>query len=100
MTLMKLRLNLLQDDLAERFNVSQSVVSRVLSYWIDLMEENMREYIPWLPRETILATMPQCFKEHYPGTTCIIDCSKTPLQKARNLDSWGESFSHYYAQNS
>ncbi|XP_071392573.1 uncharacterized protein [Centroberyx affinis] len=99
LTMMKLRLNLLQEDLAERFSVSQSVVSRVLSYWIDLMEENMREYIPWLPREIIRATMPQCFKEHYPGTPCIIDCSETPLQKARNLDSRAESFSHYYAQN-
>ncbi|XP_049925645.1 uncharacterized protein LOC126405769 isoform X2 [Epinephelus moara] len=87
LTLMKLRHNLLQDDLAERFCVSQSVVSQLLSYWIDHMEENMREYIPWLPRETIRATMPQCFKDHYPGTTCIIDCSETPLQKARNLDS-------------
>ncbi len=59
----------------------------------------MKEYIPWLPKETILATMPQCFKEYYPGTTCIIDCSETPLQKASNLDSRAESFSLYYAQN-
>ncbi|XP_059195123.1 uncharacterized protein LOC131976217 [Centropristis striata] len=99
MTLMKLRLNLLQDDLAERFRVSQSVVSRVISQWLDLMEEKMRCCVPWLPRETIQATMPQCFKEHYPSTTCIIDCSETPLQKAHNLDSRGESYSHYYGQN-
>lgn len=57
LTLMNLRLNLLQDDLAERFSVSQSVVSRVLSDWIHLTEENMREYIPCLPKETIRAAM-------------------------------------------
>ena len=51
MTLMKLRLNLLQDDIAERFRVSQSVVSRVISQWLDLMEEKMRCCVPWLPRE-------------------------------------------------
>ncbi|KAL7877147.1 hypothetical protein SRHO_G00037900 [Serrasalmus rhombeus] len=39
MTLMKLRLNLLQDDLAERFRVSQPIVSKVTSCWLDLMEE-------------------------------------------------------------
>ncbi|XP_041928787.1 uncharacterized protein si:dkey-56d12.4 [Alosa sapidissima] len=99
MTLMKLRLNLLQDDIAKRFRVSQTMVSRIISQWLDIMEEKMRCYVPWLPRKTIQATMPQCFKEHYPLTTCIINCSETPLQKAHNLDSRGESYSHYYGQN-
>ncbi|CAM4548289.1 unnamed protein product [Leuciscus chuanchicus] len=98
-TLMKLRLNLLQGDLAERFGVSQSIVSKVISCWLDIMEEKMRCYIPWLPRETIQATMPQCFREKFPNTTCVIDCSETPLQKPRNLDSRGEFYSHYYGQN-
>ena len=82
MTPMKLWLNLLQDVIAERFRVSQSVVSRVSSQWLDLMEEKMRCYVSWLPRETIQATMPQSFKEHYPLTTCVI----APLQKAHNLE--------------
>ncbi|KAL6478140.1 hypothetical protein MHYP_G00139750 [Metynnis hypsauchen] len=99
MTLMKLRLNLLQDDIAERFRVSQPIVSKVTSCWLDLLEEKVRCYIPWLPRETIQATMPQCFREHYPNTACVIDYSETPLQKPHNLDSRGESYSHYYGQN-
>jgi hypothetical protein len=63
------------------------------------MEENMRCYVPWLPRETIQAMLPQCFQEHYPKVTCIIDCSETPFQKPHNLDSRGESYSHNYGQN-
>ncbi|XDV52363.1 hypothetical protein PO909_021097 [Leuciscus waleckii] len=55
MTMMKLKLNLLQGDLAERFAVSQGLVNRIFSYWID--------------------TMPQCFREKFPNTTCIIDCN-------------------------
>ncbi len=46
MTMMKLKLNL-QGDLAERFDVSHIVVSRIISYWIDTMEEHMRVYIQW-----------------------------------------------------
>ena len=92
-------LNLLQGDLAEGFAVSQGVLSRILSYWIETMAEHMRNYIPWLPRETIQNTMPQCFKEMFPNTTCIIDCSETTHQKAHNLHSRGESFSHYYSSN-
>lgn len=99
MTLMKLRLNLLQADIAERFRVSQPIVSRVTSCWLDLMEEKMRCFIPWLPSEKIQATMPQCFKEHYPKTTCVIDCSETPLQKLHNLNPSSESCSHSYGQN-
>uniref|UniRef100_A0A673ZJ57 THAP-type domain-containing protein n=1 Tax=Salmo trutta TaxID=8032 RepID=A0A673ZJ57_SALTR len=95
-TLMKL--NLLQGDLAELFAVSQGVVSRILPYWIDTMEHR-RMYIPWLPRETIQNTLPQCFKEKFPNTTCFIDCSETTLQKAHNIDSRGQSFSHYYSSN-
>jgi hypothetical protein len=45
-TLMKLKLNLLQGDLAEGFAVSKGVGSRILSYWIDTMEEHMRINIP------------------------------------------------------
>ncbi|CDQ83293.1 unnamed protein product [Oncorhynchus mykiss] len=45
-----MKLNLLHSDLAEHFAVSQGVVSRILSYWIDTMEELMRIYIPWQPR--------------------------------------------------
>ena len=94
MTLMELRLNLLQDDIAERFRVSQSVVSRIISQWMDFMEDKMRCYVPWLTRETIQATMPQSFKENDPLTTCLIDCSETPSSegsqsglKSRDLQS-------------
>ncbi len=41
MTMMKLKLKLLQGDLAERFDVFQIVVNRIISYWIDTMEEHM-----------------------------------------------------------
>ncbi len=40
--MMMLNLNLLQGDLAECFYVSQSVVSQIISNWIDTMEEHMR----------------------------------------------------------
>uniref|UniRef100_A0A1A8PLH0 Si:dkey-56d12.4 n=3 Tax=Nothobranchius TaxID=28779 RepID=A0A1A8PLH0_9TELE len=95
MTLMKLKLNLLLEDLAERFGVCPSGVSRIVSHWIDLMEICMKSYIPWLSKETIAGTMPQFFKSHYPGTTCIVDISEIKLKKPRRLDCWGDSFMRY-----
>ncbi|KAL2101690.1 hypothetical protein ACEWY4_003451 [Coilia grayii] len=43
MTLMKLQLNFLQDGTAESFRVSQSVISRIISWWLDPMEEKMSD---------------------------------------------------------
>ncbi|XP_077055280.1 uncharacterized protein LOC143706825 [Siphateles boraxobius] len=99
LTLMKLRLNLMIGDLSRRFFISESLSSKIISYWIDKLEEVTRNLIPWLPRETIRATMQQAFKMKYPNTTCILDCSESLLQKPKNLDSRGESYSHYYSHN-
>uniref|UniRef100_A0A3Q2T4H3 Uncharacterized LOC105927494 n=1 Tax=Fundulus heteroclitus TaxID=8078 RepID=A0A3Q2T4H3_FUNHE len=99
MTMMKLKLNLLQGDLAEIFDVSQGLVSQILSYWIDTMEENMRIHVRWLPRRTIRSAVPQCFKETFPNTTCIVDCVETALQKPHKPDCMGVSCSHYYSSN-
>ncbi|KAK7482090.1 hypothetical protein BaRGS_00026674 [Batillaria attramentaria] len=99
MTLMKLRLNLLLEDLARRFSVSVSQVSKVNTFWIRKLSAELGKLIYWLPRETIRATMPECFKSKYPRTTCIIDCAETIMQKAQNLDSRGETYSQYKSHN-
>ncbi|XP_026113187.1 uncharacterized protein LOC113091771 [Carassius auratus] len=99
LTLMKLKLNLLIEDLAIRFCISVSQVSRIISFWIDTMAAVLKELIPWLPKETIRATTPEAYKQHYPNVTCILDCSESEVQRPGNLDSRSESYSHYYACN-
>uniref|UniRef100_A0A669BKE1 DDE Tnp4 domain-containing protein n=1 Tax=Oreochromis niloticus TaxID=8128 RepID=A0A669BKE1_ORENI len=86
-------------DLSRQFHISQSMASKIISHWLDKLEEVLRPLIPWLPKETIQATMPEAFKKNFPNATCIIDCSETLLQKPRNLGSRGESYSHYYSHN-
>ncbi|XP_034043800.1 uncharacterized protein LOC117525943 isoform X1 [Thalassophryne amazonica] len=95
MTLMKLRQNFVMADLARRFKVSQGLVSKTVGMWVDIMCEHMKDFTVWLPRETIKATLPKAFKDHFANTTCVIDCTETVLQKTKNLDS----YSHYYANN-
>lgn len=99
LTLMKLRQNFVIADLARRFKMSPGQVSKTLKFWIDVIAEHTQDLIPWLPRETIKATLPQIFMENFPNTTCVIDCTESVLQKAKNLDSRTESYSHYYANN-
>ncbi|KAL7387754.1 hypothetical protein ABVT39_000377 [Epinephelus coioides] len=99
LTLMKLRQNFVMADLARQFKISQGQVSKTMGIWLDIMCEHMKDLIVWLPRETIKATLPKAFKEHFGNTTCVTDCTETVLQKAKNLDSRSESYSHYYANN-
>lgn len=96
MTLMKLRTNHVTGYLSKQFYISESMASKIISYWIDKLDEVLRPLIPWLPRETIQATMPETFKEKFPNTTCIVHCTDCLLQKNQDLDSKGESYSHYY----
>lgn len=98
MTLMKLRLNLFLGDLARRFGVSESFVSKTITYWIDKLAKEMSVLIGWLSRETIRATLPESFKT-FPKTTCIMDCAETIMQKPSNLKSRGESYSNYKSHN-
>lgn len=99
LTFMKLRQNFAVADLARRFKRSASQVSKIIAHWIDVLAVHTKDLIPWLPRETIKATMPEVFLKNFPDLTCIIDCSESVLQKAKNLDSRSESYSHYYASN-
>ncbi|XP_076154962.1 uncharacterized protein LOC143138353 [Alosa pseudoharengus] len=99
MTLIKLKLNLILGDIAHRFNVSTSMASIVISHWIDVMGEQFKVLIPWLPRETIRATMPLSFQRNYPRTTCIIDCAESAMQRATNHDSRSDTFSQYKSRN-
>ena len=99
LTIMKLRQNFVLADLARRFKISASQVSKTIKHWIDVLAEHTKDLIPWLPRDTIISTMPQVFLQHFPDVTCIIDCTESVLQKANNLDSRSESYSHYYASN-
>ncbi|XP_047439287.1 uncharacterized protein si:dkey-56d12.4 [Mugil cephalus] len=99
MTLMKLKTNQVVGHLSRRFHTSQSMASKIISYWIDKLDEVLRPLIPWLPRETIRATMPAVFKGNFPNVTCLLDFSESLLQKPENLNSRRESHSHYYSHN-
>ena len=75
MVLMKLRLNVPHQDLAYRFGVSMSTVSRTFAHWLVIMDVRLSPLIRWPEREELWKTMPQCFKFSFGNkTTVIIDC--------------------------
>ena len=86
LTLMKLRLNLLNDDLAFRFKISSGKVSQIFITWIKLMSKELSVLIIWPSRQQIRATLPGCFKKLFPKTRTIIDCSEVFMDTPSSLE--------------
>ena len=62
LTLMKLRLNLTEEDLGFRFGISPATVSRYFITWICFMYHHLKE-IDWCPTgEQVAGTLPNAFK--------------------------------------
>lgn len=85
LTLVKLRLDLKLTDLAFRFGVSKSVVSRYLTTWISFLYHHLKE-IEWMPSvQQVSGTQPHGFRSHYPNTFAIIDASEVFVETPSDL---------------
>ena len=74
LVLMKLRLNLGDQDLAYRFNISQPTVSRYFNKWIDILYVRLKPLIKWPNRDELIKTMPMDFRANFQKCVVIIDC--------------------------
>ena len=76
MVLVRLKLGLFEQDLAYRFGISVSTVSRICITWISFLYVKLKELPLWPCRDMVQANMPQSFKKLYPSTRVIIDCTE------------------------
>ena len=99
MALIRLRLGLLEQDLAHRFNVSIATVSRICVTWIKFLNQQLRPLITWPSRAVIDAHMPAQFKEFYPSTRVIIDCTEIFTEVPSSLSVQSLTYSSYKHHN-
>ena len=99
MTLCRLRCGLLELDLAFRFKVSQSTVSRILTTWINFLYHKFQEIPIWPSREQVKSQMPKQFKTLYPNTRIIIDATEIFIQRPTNPNAQQLTFSSYKNHN-
>ena len=95
----RLRLGLFERDLAYRFSISQSTVSRIINTWINLLYLQFKQ-IPLRPSKAIVTSnMPRVFKNKYPSTRVIIDATEVYVEQPAIPELQQLTFSTYKNHN-
>ena len=68
---MRLRLGLLEQDLAQNFCISVDTISRVLSTWYNVLAANLNHLIVWPSKQVFATNMPDCFKKRANSNAAI-----------------------------
>ncbi len=97
--LMKLRLGLSGQDLAYRFRIHKSTVSRVFVFTLNILYVRLKRLIIWPDRDSLLETMPMVFRKHFPKCVVIIDCFEIFLERPTNLLARAQTYSAYKHHN-
>ncbi len=95
MFFLKIRLNLYDEDIADRFNVHPSTVSRNFHRVLDVMAIKTAHLIKWPDRDTLQLTMPTSFRKFFKQCCIIIDCSEVYIERPTNLLARAQVWSNY-----
>jgi len=100
LVLMQLRLGLFEKDLAQRFRIAESTISIIIFSNIDSVSTT------WITGGTgccstkgctavLQEHVPTLFKELYPNTVLIIDCTEVQMERPSALDNQSSCYSSY-----
>ena len=93
LVLMRLKAGLFVEDLADRFGISTSLVSRICITWINLLYVVLRDLFPFPTQELVRKNMPQEFAQ-YATTRIILDCTELfiliPSPMLAQSETWSD----------
>jgi hypothetical protein len=95
MFLHKLRLGSLDAELADKFCVSSSTVSRNTITWANFLYMVLGSQPIWPSRESVNKCMPESFKQFFPDTRVVIDCTEIAVHSPSSLLLRSELYSSY-----
>ena len=97
--MVRLHLRLSVEDLADRFGINPSTVSRTFITWINLMYAKFKELPMWMSQSQVNRWMPPYFKKWYPTTRVIIDATEYFIEKTSSLARQSATWSSYKNHN-
>ncbi|XP_062585919.1 uncharacterized protein LOC134247604 [Saccostrea cucullata] len=96
--LCRIRQGFPEQDLAVRFCVSQTSISRILITWSNYLYAMLGSLPLWPSRTVVNRNMPESFRLTYPFTRVILDCTEikvqTPSSKVLNSQIYSNYKSH------
>lgn len=95
LTLCRLAAGLLEEDLADRFKISVSTVSRIFIGWINLLYFVLGSINIWPSRGCVDKHMPLKMRNTFPSVRVIIDCTEIFTQKPSSLVGNSQMYSSY-----
>lgn len=100
LALVRLRLGLLGFVLAGIFGIAESSVSRIFTTWMTFLSDALQPLRKWPSRRKIQKNMPKAFRDKYPRTRAIIDCTEFFIERPRkNSKAQSTTYSHYKSHN-
>ncbi|XP_019616711.1 PREDICTED: uncharacterized protein LOC109464218 [Branchiostoma belcheri] len=98
LVLVRLKVGLFHKDLAIRFNLSESTVSRIVTTWINFLYLELPLMFPFPTQADIRANMPLQFSQ-YPTTRIIIDCTEIFIEVPSAMLAQSQTWSNYKHHN-
>ena len=95
LVLIRLRLGLLLEDLADRFNISTSLCCIIFNRWIDYLDVQFSFLVKWPTRKAVDDHMPQSFRQKYPKCRVILDCTEIRTETPASLQHKSLMYSDY-----
>lgn len=95
MFLVRIKVGLFQQDLAHRFNLHISTVSRKITTWANYLYFFLGSQPIWPSRADVYAKMPGEFKKLYPKTRVILDCTEIFVETPSSLLLQSQFYSSY-----
>jgi hypothetical protein len=96
LVLVKLKTGLFNKDLAFRLNVSEGLVSQVLSTWLNFLAQELKLLFEMakVDHEDAYTGIPHCYKA-MPKLQIVLDCTELMSQTATSLAARKQTYSNY-----
>ena len=98
-TLVKLRLGLINKDLAYRANINKAAMSKIFHCWITILYRELKQLIIWTETSALRENLPNCFKGRFCCVVCIIDCFEVFIQRPKSFDARAATYSNFKKRN-
>ncbi|XP_070575355.1 uncharacterized protein [Ptychodera flava] len=98
MVLVRCKVGLFVKDLADRFGISPSAVSKIFTTWIIFLSHELLLLFPFPSQFSVRKNIPDAY-ELYPTTRVIIDCTEFFIEVPSSMLAQSQTWSSYKHHN-